>query len=131
LITEEDVECSTYEAKYSLCPSQYDIKQWKNSFSFHVDSSSLELIVPSMAYVESPQDIEPIFQAKKKQRERSTSKPTTEEPMDTSLADIFEPLKQLKSKIQREKLQNLFTAVLNFSDDEIDVSFFKKRNTFL
>jgi hypothetical protein len=124
LITEEDVEYSTYQAKHSLYSNQYDIKQWIKDISFGVESSSHDLIVLSMAYVERPQDIESIFEAKKEQHERSTSKPTTEEPMDTSLADIFEPLKQLKSKIQREKLQNLFTAVLNFSDDEIDVSFF-------
>jgi hypothetical protein len=123
LIKEEDVESYTAEAKSNLYPTEYHITRWQEQLSFHVDNSSSDLIRLSMAYVKTPERIEPIFQRKKEQRTRKTNAQQIEESTETSLQNIIAPLNQLKQEKPRKGAPNLFNAVLSFSDDQIDVSF--------
>ncbi len=125
MITEDDVELATFDAR---CKLDRDIKKWENDPSINLGKSSTELLHQSIAYARTREQIDSILQAKQKQIDKNPNEYPKKKRSHTSLEDVIGPLRKLKGKMPRKGPENLFAAVLQIDQDKINVR--KKRCSF-
>ncbi len=92
-------------------PSKFEIHEWKKHLPSSIDDCPDSILRESMAYGDTPSQVGPVLQAKLKNFK------------DTSIDKIIDPLKKLDGKLSHSSSSDLFRAVLDISDNQIDVSF--------
>ncbi len=103
--------------------SKLDCEAWKTKLPPGIDVSRDSILYESMAYGDDPNDVKVVLQAKTNKLNSNSDTNETEDPANTSLDNIIEPLKKLKDKKSYRSSFNLFHAVLEIDDDKIAVSF--------
>ena len=122
-ITDDDIETATFDAR-----RKYDrkIDKWRKDSSIDASTFSDDLINQSIAYVKEPGEINPILKEIQKRSEEKHEEHKKKKCFCTSIDDIIEPLKTLRSKLKQFPTSKyLFAAVLEIEQDKIDVR--KKR----
>jgi len=110
------LELEVSKIKRRTNPDRYDINHWKRHLSGDVQDCPESILRVSMAYGDDPHRTKHVIQAKMNERN------SNENPIDTSLDNIIEPLKRLQRELNDNPLRDLFRAVHNINDRHTDVS---------
>ena len=99
-------------------PDRYDINNWKRQLPRDVQNCPDSILRVSMAYGDDPHRIKSVIQTKINEINPN------ENPTDTSLDNITEPLIRLQRELEDHPLKNIFHAVRNINGRHTDVSFY-------
>ncbi|CAF0734955.1 unnamed protein product [Adineta steineri] len=90
-------------------PNRYELEQWKQQLPYEIKNCSDSILRVSMAYGDNPNQIKSVIQSKMNEINSNV------DPMETSLENIAEPLRKLRSELERTPLTNVFRAVHNIN----------------
>jgi hypothetical protein len=116
-MSEPIVELTVANIRHEKYPDQCDFTQWKRNLPRDIQKCPDSILRVSMAYGNDPQEIKSIIQTKMNQTNLNVNS------TDPSLNNIIDPLKRLKRELDNNRQPNLFLAVRNIDDRDINVSF--------
>ncbi|CAF0976648.1 unnamed protein product [Adineta steineri] len=90
-------------------PNRYELEQWKQQLPYEIKNCSDSILRVSMAYGDNPNQIKSVIQSKMNEINSNV------DPIETSLENIAEPLRKLRSELERTPLTNVFRAVHNIN----------------
>ena len=115
-MTESKVEAEVANLRCRLNPEQCNFDQWKRKLPRDIQHCSSAVLHASMAYGNSPVEVKSVIQSKMNEKD------SDEDPSETSLDNITDPLRMLKRELDKNKSPNLFHTVHGFDNCPVDVS---------
>ncbi|CAF4223067.1 unnamed protein product, partial [Adineta steineri] len=113
-ISESDVEREVSKIRREINPVDLRTQNWINRLPDGFQLCSDSTLRLSMAYGDDPKQVLTIL------KEKMNKEGSTEDPTDTSLINITEPLEQISKDLKKKSSYNLFRAVLDVGNHEID-----------
>ncbi|CAF4280622.1 unnamed protein product, partial [Adineta steineri] len=109
-----DIEQEVSSIRRDMNPGDLRTKKWINRLPDGFQLCSDSTLRLSMAYGDDPNQVLTIL------KEKMNKEDSIENPADTSLINITEPLKQINKVLKKKPSYNLFRAVLEVGNHEID-----------
>ena len=100
----------------------FDLYDWKRKLSSETREVSDTVLRRSMAYGDTPGEVTSVLLALAKKENTANDSNRSPARPETSCDQIFEPLKDLRRKLQNTDVSLLFGAILRIEEKEIDVS---------
>ncbi|CAF2076539.1 unnamed protein product [Rotaria magnacalcarata] len=113
-LTQPIIELEVTKIKANLNPDENDIEQWRNQLPRDIRNCPDCALRVSMAYGDNPQQIKSVIQSK------MSINPTDNINATVSFDNLIEPLKKLNKDLESNPMRNLFFAVHNITDPNMD-----------
>ncbi|CAF1234668.1 unnamed protein product [Adineta steineri] len=113
-INDSDIEREVSRIRREINPRDLHPHYWKDRLPVDLQQCSDSVLRHSMAYGDDPNQVLTIL------KEKMNKEGSIEDPTDALLINITEPLKQISKNLEKKPSYNLFRAVLDVANHEID-----------